>query len=72
MQQETEESKRIAAKWNEFLIEAQKSKEGYVYILNYIIILVHQMSEQNNISFEQGLDKLKELHKLGQWKQFIR
>ena len=68
--EETEESKRIANKWNEFLIEAQKSPSAFVYILNYVVILLDQCAKQNNKSFPAMCSTLEEIHKKGLWRDF--
>jgi len=70
--EETEESKRIADKWNEFLIEAQKSPNAFVYILNYVVVLLDQCATQNNKSFPEMVETLKEVHIKGMWKDFAK
>ena len=67
---ETEESRRVADKWNDFLIEAQKSPIAFVYMLNYVVILLSQCGKQNNKSFKEMLDVLEKLHDKGAWKDF--
>lgn len=69
---ETEESKRIADKWNDFLIEAQKSPTAFVYILNYVVILLDQCAKQNNKSFTDMLSDLDKIHQKGLWKDFVK
>ena len=67
---ETEESKRIANKWNDFLIEAQKSKYSFVYILNYVVVLLDQCAKQNKKSFKEMLGNLEQIYDKGRWKDF--
>ena len=67
---ETEESKKIAEKWNDFLIEAQKSKYSFVYILNYVVVLLSQCGKQNKKSFKEMLDTLEKIYNKGDWNDF--
>lgn len=67
---ETKESQRVADKWNDFLMEAQKSPNAFVYILNYVVILLSQCGKQNNKSFKEMLDVLEKMHEKGDWKDF--
>ena len=64
------ESDIIAEKWNDFLIEAQKSSQAFVYILNYVVVLLDQAGKQNKKSFEEMLEVLTEIHKKELWKDF--
>lgn len=70
LMEETEESKLIADKWNEFLIQAQKSPNAFVFILNYVVVLLDQCAKQNNKSFPDMLDCLKKIHIEGSWEDF--
>lgn len=66
------ESEKIADKWNDFLIEAQKSANAFVYILNYIVVLPDDCEKNNKMSFKEMLDRLEHMHKKGIWKQFVK
>ena len=70
--EETEESKRIAEKWNDFLIEVQNSPEAFVYILNYVVVLLDQCAKQNKKSFPAMCSVLEEIHQKGLWRDFKR
>ena len=72
MTNETEESKIIANKWNQFLIEAQKSPHAFVYILNYIVVLLDQCATQNNKPFVEMLGDLEKIYNKGMWQDFKR
>lgn len=64
------ESVKIGLRWNSFLIECQRSKDAASYLLNYMIVLLASIGTQNNKSFEEMLDILRETHKEGIWRSF--